>query len=64
MSNTLKFYNIHVFILTATATPNVQTGSGAYPSSYSMVNGLPYQRINALGHEIDHCLPYSVEVKN
>ena len=43
-----------------------QTGSGAYIASFSgeRVTGGSFSRVKRLGHEVDHLLPSSAEVKN
>jgi len=45
------------------STETVQTGSKAYPTSYSMANGRPSTRVNEPWRETDQSLPSSIEVK-
>jgi hypothetical protein len=42
----------------------VQTGSGAYPASYSMGNRNSFLGVKRPGREADHSPPSSAEVKN
>jgi hypothetical protein len=42
----------------------IQTGSGAHPDSYPMGIGGSFLGVKPLGHEADHSLPSSAEVKN
>ena len=51
-------------ILIVTATPNVQTGSGAYQASYSVGTAVISQGVKKLVHKGDHLTPPTVEVRN
>jgi hypothetical protein len=42
---------------------NVQTGSGAHPASYPMVQGALSPGVKRQGREADHPPPASIEVK-
>lgn len=45
------------------STETVQTGSKAYPTSYSLANGGLSTRVNEPWRETDQSLPSSIEVK-
>jgi hypothetical protein len=42
----------------------IQTSSGAHPASYPMGTGGSFPGVKWQGHEADHSLPSSAEVKN
>jgi hypothetical protein len=41
----------------------IQTGSGSHPASYPVDAGFAFAKIQVAGHETDHSLPATADVK-